>query len=302
MAAESGEAAGRAFEKLDVALKNQPREIDLAYNAASAYALASQALAGKDAATSRALADRAINSLKTAIENGYSKFSEMQVAVDLDPIGADRVWGDHAGRTPGPRLRDRLEWRPPFRGHCGLRSRSGRTLKEALATAWPRSYRMVSRAVAERAGRRARDRCGVAPARGDGQTRAPNWPSAEPGRRLRSSGWARPRRSGRCFNTAQTPGCGASSISRLRPLGADPHAVAAVLDQLESASARQPRALGAGLQTLGGESGHGSPPSGPAADSGALRSQGGRGRGHAAAWPTRWTPSSSNPRPQLAAL
>jgi eukaryotic-like serine/threonine-protein kinase len=94
VAAESGEAAGRAFEKLDVALKNQPREIDLAYNAASAYALASQALAGSDAARSRALADRAINLLKTAVENGYSKFSEMQVAVDLDPIRGRPEFGE----------------------------------------------------------------------------------------------------------------------------------------------------------------------------------------------------------------
>jgi tetratricopeptide (TPR) repeat protein len=88
VAAELGEAGGPASEKLDAALKNRPRDDDLAYNAACAYALASQAVGRNDAARGRVLADRAIALLKTAVENGYSKYNEMQVDVDLDPIRA----------------------------------------------------------------------------------------------------------------------------------------------------------------------------------------------------------------------
>ncbi len=44
VAAELGEGAGQAFEKLEAALASQPKDRDLAYNAACAYALASQAL------------------------------------------------------------------------------------------------------------------------------------------------------------------------------------------------------------------------------------------------------------------
>ncbi|MGO9462634.1 MAG: protein kinase domain-containing protein [Isosphaeraceae bacterium] len=86
VSAELGEGAGEALEKLQDALKSQPKDVDLAYNAACAYSLAAQALGKKDQAKRQSLADRAIGVLKTAIENGYSDYNHMQEDADLDPI------------------------------------------------------------------------------------------------------------------------------------------------------------------------------------------------------------------------
>jgi len=82
------------FEKLEAALKSQPKDLNLAYNAACAYALASQALGGKDQAKRQPLADRAIGLLKTAIASGYSDFNHMQEDADLDPIRGLREFGE----------------------------------------------------------------------------------------------------------------------------------------------------------------------------------------------------------------
>ena len=86
MAAELGEGVDQAFEKLDAALKNQPRDSGLHYDAACAYALASQTLARKDPARGRDRAERAIRLLQTAIQNGYADYNHMQEDADLDPI------------------------------------------------------------------------------------------------------------------------------------------------------------------------------------------------------------------------
>ena len=86
VAAELGEGAGQAFEDLEAALKSQPKDLNLAYNAACAYALASQALGRNDETKRQPLADRAIGLLKAAIANGYSDFNHMQEDADLDPI------------------------------------------------------------------------------------------------------------------------------------------------------------------------------------------------------------------------
>jgi len=86
VAAELGESASDALDKLDAALKSQPKDADLAYNAACAYSLAAQALGRKDHARRQALSERAISVLKTAIENGHSDYTQMQEDADLDPI------------------------------------------------------------------------------------------------------------------------------------------------------------------------------------------------------------------------
>ena len=57
VAAGLGEGADRAFEALDSALKKQPQDAVLHYNAACAYALASQAFAQKDQAKSQGLSE-----------------------------------------------------------------------------------------------------------------------------------------------------------------------------------------------------------------------------------------------------
>ena len=86
VAAELGEGTDQAFEKLDAALKKQPQDAGLHYDAACAYALASQPLAKKDPAKGRDRAERAIHLLQTAIQNGYSDYNHMQEDADLDPI------------------------------------------------------------------------------------------------------------------------------------------------------------------------------------------------------------------------
>ncbi len=86
VAAELGEGVDQAFAELEAALKSQPKDLNLAYNAACAYALASQALGRKDQTKRQPLADRAIGLLKAAIASGYSDFNHMQEDADLDPI------------------------------------------------------------------------------------------------------------------------------------------------------------------------------------------------------------------------
>ena len=86
VAAELGEGTDHALEALEAALKKQPHAAGLHYDAASAYALASQAVAGKDQANSQALSERALSLLRKAIENGYVNYRHMQEDADLDPI------------------------------------------------------------------------------------------------------------------------------------------------------------------------------------------------------------------------
>jgi tetratricopeptide (TPR) repeat protein len=86
VAAELGDGIDRAIEALEASLKQQPHDSDLHYDAACAYALASQALARKDQAKGRKFAERAIRLLGTAIENGYADYKYIQGDADLDPL------------------------------------------------------------------------------------------------------------------------------------------------------------------------------------------------------------------------
>jgi formylglycine-generating enzyme required for sulfatase activity/tetratricopeptide (TPR) repeat protein len=86
VAAELEEGLDKALESLEAAIKRQPQDSAWHYDAACAYALASQALAQKDQAKGRQFAERAIRLLSTAIENGYDNFRHMQEDADLDPI------------------------------------------------------------------------------------------------------------------------------------------------------------------------------------------------------------------------
>ena len=86
VAAELDEGTDQAFEKLDAALQKQPQDAGLHYDAACAYALASQPLGKKDPAKGRDRAERAIHLLQTAIQNGYSDYNHMQEDADLDPL------------------------------------------------------------------------------------------------------------------------------------------------------------------------------------------------------------------------
>ena len=86
VAAELGEGTDEALERLEAALKEQPQDSDLHYDAACAYALASRAVARKDQARSQSLSERALGLLRKAIENGYADYRHMQEDADLDPI------------------------------------------------------------------------------------------------------------------------------------------------------------------------------------------------------------------------
>ena len=86
VAAGLGEGADRAFERSDAALKKQPQDAVLHYNAACVYALVSQALAGKDQARSQSLSERAFSLLRKAIQNGYADYRHMQQDADLDQL------------------------------------------------------------------------------------------------------------------------------------------------------------------------------------------------------------------------
>jgi len=84
--ADLGEGQDEAFGRLEAALKDRPGDPALAYDAACGYALASRALARPGRAGGRRQAERAIQLLRTAIDNGYSDFDHIQEDSDLDPI------------------------------------------------------------------------------------------------------------------------------------------------------------------------------------------------------------------------
>ena len=89
MAAELGEGADKAFEALEAAIKKQPEDSDLRYDAARAFALASRAVARTDKAKGRQLAERSLQLLKEAVKNGDADFGRMDDDSDLDPIRDD---------------------------------------------------------------------------------------------------------------------------------------------------------------------------------------------------------------------
>ena len=86
VAAELGQRTDEALERLAAALKAEPQDSELHYDAARAYAVASRAIARKDLARSRSLSERALVVLRKAIENGYADYRHMQEDADLDSL------------------------------------------------------------------------------------------------------------------------------------------------------------------------------------------------------------------------
>jgi eukaryotic-like serine/threonine-protein kinase len=86
VAVELGEETDPALEAIESALKIQPQDSVLHYDAACAYAQASQALLGRDRASSQAFRERAVHLLQRAIEEGYADHKEIAENADLDPI------------------------------------------------------------------------------------------------------------------------------------------------------------------------------------------------------------------------
>jgi formylglycine-generating enzyme required for sulfatase activity/tetratricopeptide (TPR) repeat protein len=79
--------ASEALKRLEAAIASNAKQADFLYDAACAYALASQLVARKEAARSKAHAERAVALLRAAVANGYSNYYwHMQADPDLDPI------------------------------------------------------------------------------------------------------------------------------------------------------------------------------------------------------------------------
>ncbi len=128
VAAELGEGTDQALETLEAALKNQPQDSGLHYDAACAYALASRAVARKDQARSQ-VAVRA--SHLPAAQGDRERLRRLQAhAGGRRPRPSARTPGvcrHHEGRASGALLRRRLDGRFPVRGESALRSRSDRS-------------------------------------------------------------------------------------------------------------------------------------------------------------------------------
>jgi len=94
VAAELGQGTDELLERLVAALKEQPQDSELQYDAARAYALASRAVGRKDQARSKSLSERALGLLRTSIENGYADYPHMQEDADLDPLREQPAFAD----------------------------------------------------------------------------------------------------------------------------------------------------------------------------------------------------------------
>jgi formylglycine-generating enzyme required for sulfatase activity len=86
LAAELGEDADRAVGALEAAVQRRPHDRELRYGAARAFSLASGALSLSDNARSRQLAERSLQLLREAANNGDADFSRMDEDAALDPI------------------------------------------------------------------------------------------------------------------------------------------------------------------------------------------------------------------------
>ncbi len=268
VAAELGEGADEAFETLEAAIRKQPKDADLRYDAARAFSLASKAISRSDKAKGRQLAERCLQLLREAVKNDDADFGKMDEDADLDPIRDDpafaeimkaghpdrryaAAWSSDAsfeatsiyGLDPAAHLRKCREL--IAQGYRPVSWSASQTATEGplvTASVWHRP--VITEEIKDRLAER-QARAAVALVRMDEAEEV--WPllrhSADP--RLRSF-----------------------IVNWLNPLGADPHAIAAELDRLVLPS---PRRGGTG----GRRPGEGS-----------------------SAGRQRWTPSCSIPRPR----
>jgi len=103
VAAELGEPPDGAFAAIEEAIQKQPKDADLHYYAACAYARASAAILRTDNAKARQFADRCLQFLKVAVQNDDADFAQMDQDADLDlirehPAFADIMKAGHADR------------------------------------------------------------------------------------------------------------------------------------------------------------------------------------------------------------
>ena len=100
VAAELGEGADKALETLEAAIRKQPKDAEVRYDAARAFSLASRAISRSDKARGRQFAERCLQLLREAVKNDDADFGKMDKAADLDPIRDDPAFTEiiKAGR------------------------------------------------------------------------------------------------------------------------------------------------------------------------------------------------------------
>ena len=89
VAAELGDRTDAAIEALEAALRKEPGDADLRYDAARAFAVASKAVDRSDHAKARALAGRALALLQEGVRDNDLSFALLDDSPDLDPLRDD---------------------------------------------------------------------------------------------------------------------------------------------------------------------------------------------------------------------
>jgi len=94
VAAELGAGADKAYEALSAAIKKQPDGPDLRYDGARAFALGCKAVGKKDEDKGRGLASRALGLLKDLVKSRDADFGKMDEDAGLDPIRDDPAFAE----------------------------------------------------------------------------------------------------------------------------------------------------------------------------------------------------------------
>jgi len=92
VAAEIGEGVDKALDAVDTALKKQPADTGLRYEAARAFSLASKAVSRSDEAKGRQLTERCIELIRELVKNGDADFGKLDEDGDLDAIREDSAF------------------------------------------------------------------------------------------------------------------------------------------------------------------------------------------------------------------
>ncbi len=94
VAAELGEGTDTAFKTLEAAIKKQPKDAELRYEAARAFSRASKAISRSDKAKGRQLAERCLQLLREAVKNDDADFGKLDEDGDLDPIRDEQAFAE----------------------------------------------------------------------------------------------------------------------------------------------------------------------------------------------------------------
>jgi serine/threonine protein kinase/formylglycine-generating enzyme required for sulfatase activity len=94
VAAELGEGADKAEDALELAIKKQPEDAVLRYDAAGAFSLASRAVSRRDKTKGRELSERSLQLLREAVKHGDIDFGKMDEDGDLDPIADEPAFAE----------------------------------------------------------------------------------------------------------------------------------------------------------------------------------------------------------------